>query len=407
MTDERLVHNQIFDGFRALAILLVVFFHVNFGLIKLLPADALQQHIDQTPALFNISWHALGSEVIFFISGYLLTMILLLERGKHGRIDVRAFYIKRVARILPLYYVALLLYSLNGDYSAYEWLLNLLFISKFAGEATIIPVGWSLELQMQFFLLVPLLVIALQRSGRPMPVLLVSLVVLILLRYQLLAGDADFLQQKFADVVMGASPSQAQKDSYYLIHYRASALVIGMILAYLYVDHREALANRFRERGSMLMFSLLGCLLVVLFGFLPTHDAGSFFYTELSDTIYIWYMTLERSLFIVGVCLLMLKLLFSPGMFAFLIPALGNRAFRVVSNSIYPIYLFHFPFVLLAFVLVYWTTDREMVTSADTWQLLALMLVSAVTATAFSWVVHRYIELPLQTRIRNRLLADK
>ncbi|NOQ80273.1 MAG: hypothetical protein GQ546_12840, partial [Gammaproteobacteria bacterium] len=89
MMGNRIVHNQIFDGVRAISIFLVIYFHVNYVIIKLLEGESLQNHIDSMPSILNISWQALGSEIIFFVSGYLLTMILLIEEKNHGHISVR------------------------------------------------------------------------------------------------------------------------------------------------------------------------------------------------------------------------------------------------------------------------------------------------------------------------------
>ena len=52
---------------------------------------------------------ALGVDLFFTLSAYLITELLLRERRSRGRIDIRAFYIRRILRIWPLYYFALLI----------------------------------------------------------------------------------------------------------------------------------------------------------------------------------------------------------------------------------------------------------------------------------------------------------
>ena len=54
---------------------------------------------------------ALGVDLFFALSAYLITELLLRERRSHGAIDIRAFYIRRILRIWPLYYFALLILS--------------------------------------------------------------------------------------------------------------------------------------------------------------------------------------------------------------------------------------------------------------------------------------------------------
>src|SRR5687767_14370505 len=46
--------------------------------------------------------------IFFVLSGYLITYRLLLEHKEKGTINLKAFYIRRELRILPLYYLAVL-----------------------------------------------------------------------------------------------------------------------------------------------------------------------------------------------------------------------------------------------------------------------------------------------------------
>lgn len=67
------------DGMRAIAVLGVVFYHAGFG----------------PPAGF------VGVDVFFVISGFLITSLLEAELKATGRIDLSAFYARRVRRLLP------------------------------------------------------------------------------------------------------------------------------------------------------------------------------------------------------------------------------------------------------------------------------------------------------------------
>ena len=67
------------DGLRAVAVLLVVVYH----LFPALPAGFL------------------GVDVFFVISGFLITALLLRERDEHGRIGLLDFWRRRARRLLP------------------------------------------------------------------------------------------------------------------------------------------------------------------------------------------------------------------------------------------------------------------------------------------------------------------
>ena len=93
------------DGIRGIAVLVVLLYHTPTP-VRLLPADR---------RLLPGGW--LGVDVFFVLSGYLITRLLLAEQSETGRIDRRAFYGRRVRRLLPAVVVLLsvwLLVTLTG-----------------------------------------------------------------------------------------------------------------------------------------------------------------------------------------------------------------------------------------------------------------------------------------------------
>ncbi len=76
------------DGLRAVSILLVITAH-------------------SSDPLFTRLHGATGVTIFFVISGYLITTLLLREEERNGRARIKAFYIRRAFRILPLYYLTL------------------------------------------------------------------------------------------------------------------------------------------------------------------------------------------------------------------------------------------------------------------------------------------------------------
>jgi peptidoglycan/LPS O-acetylase OafA/YrhL len=144
----------VLDGLRGLAILVVVISHYGFG--KLIPGG-------------------FGVTLFFFISGFLITRLLIVEWAKTGRIDLTGFYLRRLFRLYPalLFMVALatgfLLASgcglMIGD------LLSTLFYYRnyymlYGGSTAsflcrqVFNITWSLAIEEHFYLLFPFLFIA-------------------------------------------------------------------------------------------------------------------------------------------------------------------------------------------------------------------------------------------------------
>jgi peptidoglycan/LPS O-acetylase OafA/YrhL len=90
----RLGYVPALDGLRGIAILLVLGYHVGW-----------------IPGGF------LGVDVFFVLSGFLITTLLLEEWGQSGAIDLRAFYVRRVRRLLP---ALLVLLATLGMLAAFE-----------------------------------------------------------------------------------------------------------------------------------------------------------------------------------------------------------------------------------------------------------------------------------------------
>jgi peptidoglycan/LPS O-acetylase OafA/YrhL len=68
------------DGMRGLAVLAVIVYH---GMPNLVPGGFF------------------GVDVFFVLSGFLITLLLLREYDKTGRINLKNFYMRRALRLLP------------------------------------------------------------------------------------------------------------------------------------------------------------------------------------------------------------------------------------------------------------------------------------------------------------------
>jgi peptidoglycan/LPS O-acetylase OafA/YrhL len=168
-TATYLLHDRIkiLDGFRGLAILLVIGFH----------------YLD----FFSFGWT--GVDLFFVLSGFLITGKLVESLGvKHY---FRNFFINRILRIVPLYYVVLLLFFVLLPFllpsfvsvsfkelleqQLYYWTFVVNIYDAVHGwplNVTLIHF-WSLACEMQFYLLWPFIIYLFYSQGRRLMVILI------------------------------------------------------------------------------------------------------------------------------------------------------------------------------------------------------------------------------------------
>jgi peptidoglycan/LPS O-acetylase OafA/YrhL len=142
------------DGLRGLAILLVVGFHGGWP---------------------GFSWGDRGVDVFFVLSGYLVTRGVLAERERTARFDTGAFLARRALRLIPALAVFLVGYTALCFTTFTDFLprlpLSLLAAASFTSNVAIgwfgadllLPHTWALALEVQFYLLYPLLAARLER----------------------------------------------------------------------------------------------------------------------------------------------------------------------------------------------------------------------------------------------------
>lgn len=134
------------DGLRAISILLVIGHHSPV------------RHFFP----FNHGW--VGVDVFFVLSGYLITTLLLRERNRNGKIDLKQFYWRRFLRIVPAFWVWILIIYLSKAEPPEYLLFLILYVSNLAMAFGYMSsegpgaVTWSLSVEEQFYLCWPPLI---------------------------------------------------------------------------------------------------------------------------------------------------------------------------------------------------------------------------------------------------------
>ncbi len=200
------------DGLRALAVIMVLLFHLDISLVK---------------------GGFVGVDIFFVISGFLITKIIARELDQ-GKFSFANFYARRIRRIFPALFamlffsvIAAIIFLPPEQYSNHLEALRMasgqisnFFFAKeldyfdLSGENPALLHTWSLGVEEQFYLLWPLLLLAITKfwdiKHAYIPIIVIGFISLGISEY-LLRVDA--------------------MQSFYMLHSRAWELAIGGLVA--------------------------------------------------------------------------------------------------------------------------------------------------------------------------------
>jgi peptidoglycan/LPS O-acetylase OafA/YrhL len=190
---------------------------------------------------------AAGVDLFFALSAFLITSILLREREETGGISLRRFYLRRILRIWPLYFLLIavgVVLSHTMAKQSLPWYYvagYLLFVGNwvhavFGRPESICSPLWTVSIEEQFYLIWPLLMKMLRRRG-----MIVAAIVTFLLATLCRVGF----------MLAGSSGGFI----YYGSVSRCDSLALGILLA-LFADHLPRLTRR--ARWLLLAGGLLG-----------------------------------------------------------------------------------------------------------------------------------------------------
>ena len=325
----------------------------------------------------------LGVEVFFVLSGYLVTAMLLAEWRARGRIDRYRFWTGRVRRLVPAAYGLLLVVAValvtawaeeaarvRGEALAATGFLSNWYLVKtdqsyFAAFGRPSPVRhlWSLAVEAQFYLLWPLLFIALARRIRS--------------ERRLAAATLGMATLSVAMAQLQFHPGQDPSRVYYGTDARASGLLLGCALAFCWRPFERPAKVGAHRRWSVDVVT--GLALVGLLTAFTQMD-------ELADSTYRGGILAVSLLTAVLVATAVHpQAILARWLFA-------GRAAQVIGRRSYSLYLWHWP------VFVFLRPGQDIGWSPGPTLLLRL----AITVT-IAELSYRCIERPVRSGALSRL----
>jgi len=369
------------EGLRGVAVLLVMVFHYALVLDARFADPWIAASEAWLAAKVVVRNGMLGVDLFFLITGFLLVLPWLRHAADGGAApSATAFYRRRVRRILPAYYVHLLILFLvlvpllRGlefwRYDPAHLFTNLsahVFLVHYLSPVTSASVGvngalWTLSLEAQFYLLLPLLAPAFARA--PWRTALALLATALAWRWAAGHGLDALVASLQAQVPTQVSEQtmrhflQTQLPGY-LGHFAA-----GMLAARAWLQWRDHPPSR---AASIAWLALAACAGLLLWSL---HAPGGWLLGDLT-----WALVLAALATI-------LVALVARGVAAAR-SLLANRPLLFVGRVSYSAYLYHLPVILL------WNLYAPAVSGS--WVVFPSYV---ATVLAIAWLSYRYVEVP-------------
>jgi peptidoglycan/LPS O-acetylase OafA/YrhL len=364
-------HIPELDGLRGLAILLVLIWHFGYNSNSAGGVRWLSRVMD----LSWLTWS--GVDLFFVLSGFLIGGILLDVRDSANYF--KAFYARRVFRILPIYVAVVGIFylcvaaQLPMRHAGSEWLFGpkvpwyeyATFTQNFGFSAGVpnlaywLAASWSLAVEEQFYLVLPAIIWIVPRQKLPY-VLGGAILAAPLLRL--------FLNFRHKGLMVAA---------FTLMPCRADGLLLGVVAALL-VRHApfwERLKDGRRWLVATWVVLLLGLSLAIVFK--QANPLESF-----------WMSTFGLSwLALFYLNMLFLGLIYSGGWLGGILRASSLRRLGTIS---YGVYLLHWPVLGLTFMIF-----RSKRPWAETLAEHLLVLLAAALTIAVAFISWTFFEKPL------------
>ncbi|XP_017083982.1 nose resistant to fluoxetine protein 6 [Drosophila eugracilis] len=297
-------------GIRCLSLIWVIYCHQY--VMALLSANLNIFHFVswEETAYASFILHGFFSVDSFFVLGGLLVAMIplrLMEKNK-GSLNVPLMYLHRIIRIVPLLAMAILV-SLKlmpmivdgplfaGGYSGKvgcekEWYFTLLFVNNYS-EYSCIGQSWYLSVDMQLFIISPILLYAVYKWGKKGAACILVLIVLLsgCLFATMMVNEYSLLLKNFT---LGA-----QKDLYYATHTHATPWLIGFLFGYFLHKTR---GKKFELCSVAVWSGWILCLAMIFTSIFALYPSAKWTGNDLSTLAEAFYYTFTRLGWSMAIC---------------------------------------------------------------------------------------------------------
>lgn len=366
------MRNYKIDVLRGISILLVLIHHFNIP-YKLHDTFLGVQIFGESFSTLIAQNGNYGVTMFFVISGFLITQHTLQRSSSLAQINLKDFYIRRIARIIPCLILLVAMVTILGDFglkpfmnqapndievsygltvfSAFTFWMNILIIEN-GWVNYALGVLWSLSVEEVFYLVFPILCLLLGRGK----------------------GFIVFLFAVICYAPYFRSLHFGEESGAYLYHYFSSfdGIAIGCITALIVQKNSGALPNK------NLIIGIVSALMIALYFYAPIKNVST------------WGISIFALLSAILIfCFAQNPQVQGQSFVAKMMVWIGQRS--------YEMYLFHL-IILGLFKVIYFPKETL---PAEKLMLLPIYFIGVFI---LSWVIEKYYSTPLNLKIRKKLI---
>ncbi len=340
------------DGFRGYAILLVIFGHLNMEYLFL--------------AQFGVT-------LFFFVSGFLITKLLIAEFSKTKTISLKDFYLRRLFRLYPALIFFLIVTLLAIWIAQYQLVVldivaGLFYFTNYYlvyfppavpdNYPLTAKILWSLSVEEHFYLIFPFIFLLFYKinNRRFLYFLGASLVFFFLLRVGLWLRSTDIIF--------------TFNETYYTTHTRADSILYGCFSALLLYAYNTTIVSKWYVRILKVAFVPLLATVVLLVS--QRYEAA-------------WYqITVKHSWTGFLLCLVVPAFLFVNGK-SWIASIFTNKFILYIGKLSYSLYLFHW--VSLKFISTYYSEHHLI------WYTLVIAATFILAVISYHFIERPFLQL--------------
>lgn len=345
-------------------------------------------------------------DTFFVISGLVIGYSLIKEYKDRGKVDVIGFFMRRCARVYPLY-LAVLAFSIPLFYDSFPsiW-MNLLQINNLLPmNQQFISWVWALAVDFQFYVLFGVFMALLSKNIIGKKITLFVCIALFFMPFVITPFIIAAYHYPYYSI--NAFVITTAESHYYIgmgfdkIHVHISAIFYGLLTAYALVYHKEKIETTLAQTPKVVIniasLALLGMIFFVLAND-PMMYVGKA--QNVWQTSTFWGIVGQRNIYSLALCSLLLLAHAPKGMvMKTFVKIFGSVVLRPFGRISYCTYLIH-PLMILGGYFIFFATHQAVTAEAYFLQGLKLILYTYILAIP----VYFFIEQPGMRKMRQLLI---